>query len=74
MKMGMSSLQKKIYGAHCHVPKIDFILSYTYHLSIFYNSIFFHVSNILSIFTTIEISLFVLTIYSFSKILVATKI
>ena len=41
MEMGMSSLQKKNYGAHCHVPKIDFILSYTYHLSIFIILYFF---------------------------------
>ena len=39
----------------------------------FYKYIFFLVSNILSIFTTIETSLLVFSIYSFLKLLVATK-
>ena len=40
----------------------------------FYIIFFFHNFHILSIFTAIETSLFVFTIYSFSKIVVAIKI
>ena len=56
---------------YLHIPLHTILyITFTY----FYNYIFFHVLNILSIFTAIETLLLVFTIYSFLKMLVATKI
>ena len=51
-----------------------FVLLYTFHLSIFIIIYCLYISNILSIFITTETLLLVFTIYSFLKMLVATKI
>ena len=59
---------------YSYIITYHYALSYTYHLPIFIIIYFFHVSNILSVFTTIETSLHIFTIYIvFEKCLLQLK-